>query len=65
MAHYGRNVLGRSNSSRREQEDIFEKQERNFNIISYWPRAVQPTLHQFPKLTLEDKLLENNISTKH
>ena len=60
MANYGRNLLGRSNSVR-EQEDVYERQQRNFNIISYYPKNVRPTLRNFPKLTLEDKLLEHGI----
>ena len=49
MANYGRNLLGRS---RYEQEDVFCRQERKFNIISYWPRTIEPNLKEFPKLTL-------------
>ena len=41
MANYGRNLLGQS---RYEQEDVFQRQERRFNIISYWPWAVEPNL---------------------
>ena len=51
MANYGRNLLARSNSVR-AQEDVYERQQKNFNIISYYPRNVRPTLHNFPKLTL-------------
>jgi len=60
MANYGRNLLG---SSRYEQEEIFKRQDRNFNIISYYPRAVRPNLREFPKLTMEDRLLERSISS--
>lgn len=44
-----------------EQSNIFEKQEHNYDIISYGPRLVRPTLRKFPKLTLEDKLLEMGL----
>jgi len=60
MANYGRNLLG---SSRYEQEEIFKRQDRNFNIISYYPRAVRSNLREFPKLTMEDRLLERSISS--
>lgn len=63
MANYGRNLLARSNSVR-AQEDVYERQQKNFNIISYYPRNVRPTLHNFPKLTLEDKLFEQGISPR-
>jgi len=59
MANYGRSLLGQS---RYEQEDVFQRQARRFNIISYWPRQIEPNLKEFPKLTMEDKLLESGIS---
>lgn len=59
MAHYGRSLLGQS---RYEQEEVFQRQERRFNIISYWPRTIQPHLKEYPKLTMEDKLLESGIN---
>ena len=59
MANYGRNLLGQT---RYEQEEVFQRQERQFDIISYWPRKVRPNLRQYPKLTAEDKLQELNIS---
>ena len=60
MANYGRNLLG---TSRYEQEEIFRHQDRSFSIINYWPRAVRPSLREYPRLTVEDKLLERNISS--
>jgi hypothetical protein len=60
MANYGRNILG---GTRYEQEEIYKRQNRNFNIISYWPKEVRPSLREFPKLTMEDRLLERNISS--
>ena len=60
MANYGRSLLG---STRYEQEEIYKRQNKNFNIISYWPKEVGPSLRNFPKLTMEDRLLERNISS--
>lgn len=40
-----------------EQTQIYEKQERTFDIINCHPKNVAPRLKQFPRLTLEDHLL--------
>jgi len=37
------------------EDDVFKKQERRFNIITLKPREHESVLRQYPKLTLEDK----------
>ena len=54
MANIGSKIM--KNMSM-EQGDIFKKQEKDFNIISFYPKQVKPNLRNFPRLTLEDKLL--------
>jgi hypothetical protein len=40
------------------QDYIFEKQQKPYNIISYYPKRDENRHRVYPKLTLEDKLLE-------
>ena len=35
-----------------DQNRIYEKQEKQFNIISYQPKSYTPRLKNFPRLTL-------------
>ena len=41
-----------------DQAQIYKKQEKEFNIISFYPKEVKPSLRQFPKLTMEDRIIE-------
>jgi hypothetical protein len=41
-----------------DQREVYRRQEKNFNIISYFPKDYEPALKQFPRLTLEDRLIE-------
>ena len=45
-----------------DQTQIYEKQEKHFNIINCHPKGYSPRLKQFPRLTLEDHLIERNSS---
>ena len=49
MANYGTNLLGNTSM---DQTQIYKKQEKEFNIISFCPKEYKPNLRQFPKLTL-------------
>lgn len=40
------------------QDFIYERQQKPYNIISCYPRDGQPKHRVFPKLTLENKLIE-------
>ena len=45
----------------KDQDRVYEKQEKAFNIINCYPKEY-PTVHRkFPKLTLEHRLIENNL----
>ena len=41
-----------------DQAQIYKKQEKEFNIISFYPKEVKPSLRQFPTLTMEDRIIE-------
>lgn len=55
MASYGTNLV---KNTPMDQAQIYRKQEKEFNIISFYPKEVKPSLRQFPKLTMEDRLIE-------
>ncbi len=46
-----------------DQNRIYEKQEKEFNIISYQPKPYTPRLKNFRRLTLEDKIIERKGSS--
>jgi hypothetical protein len=54
MANYGTNLMRNISM---DQNQIYKKQEKDFNIISYYPKEYKPNLRQFPKFTLENKLI--------
>lgn len=62
MANYGNNIMRNISM---DQTQIYKRQEKDFNIISYYPKEFKPNLRQFPKLTLEDKLLERTNNSLH
>ena len=45
-----------------DQAEVYRRQEKNYNIISYRPKDYEPSLKQFPRLTLEDRLIEHRSS---
>ena len=55
MANYGTSLLRNSSL---DQTHVFNKQEKEFNIINFRPKDYKPTLKQFPKLTAEHRLME-------
>ena len=62
MASIGSNLIRNTSM---DQAQVYKKQEKEFNIISFYPKEYKPNLRQFPKLTLEDRLIEidkNRIS---
>jgi len=60
MANYGTSLM---RNTPMDQAQVYRKQEKEFNIISFYPKEYKPNLRQFPKLTMEDKLIENSKST--
>ncbi len=61
MANYGSNLINNLvKNTTMDQAQIYKKQEKEFNIISFYPKEVKPSLRQFPKLTMEDRLIEKN-----
>jgi hypothetical protein len=46
-------------NSSMDQREVYRRQEKKFNIISYYPLDYEPGLKQFPRLTLEDRLIEH------
>jgi hypothetical protein len=59
MASYGNTLM---KNTPMDQAQIYRRQEKEFNIISFYPKDVKPSLRQFPKLTMEDKLIEKKNS---
>ena len=49
MANYGSNLV---RDASMDQTQIYKKQEKEFNIISFCPKDYKPNLRQFPKLTI-------------
>ena len=56
MANYGNNLMRNSSM---EQTQVYKRQEKEFNIINFHPKEHKPALKQFPKLSLEHRLIEN------
>jgi hypothetical protein len=44
-------------SSQFDRFEVYEKQQKAFNIINCQPKELSSSLRVFPKLTLEDKLI--------
>jgi hypothetical protein len=59
MANYGTNLIRNTSM---DQTQVYKKQEKEFNIISFYPKEYKPNLRQYPRLTLEDKLIEQKES---
>lgn len=57
MASYGLSLMRGI-----DQAEVYRRQEKNYNIISYRPKDYEPSLKQFPRLTLEDRLIEHRSS---
>ncbi len=58
VASFGVNLMGKSSNVPLDQREVYRRQEKKFNIISYFPKDYEPALKQFPRLTLEDRLIE-------
>lgn len=41
-----------------DQTQVYKRQEKEFNIINFYQKEFKPNLRQFPKLSLENRLLE-------
>jgi hypothetical protein len=55
MANYGSSLMRNSSM---DQTQVYSKQQKEFNIINFFPKEYKPNLKQFPKLSLEHRLLE-------
>ena len=57
LSNYGSNVLNNESfkASLYNDQEIYKKQEKKFNIITLKPNPYEQTIKQYPKLTLEDK----------
>lgn len=49
VANYGMNLVRNTSM---DQSEVYKKQEKNFNIISYYPKEYEPNLKKYPRLTL-------------
>ena len=56
MANYGNNLVRNSSM---EQTQVYKRQEKEFNIINFYPKDYKPDLKVFPKFSLEHRLIEN------
>ena len=57
LSNYGSNVLNNESfkASLYNDQEIYKKQEKKFNLITLKPNPYEQTIKQYPKLTLEDK----------
>ena len=62
LSQYGNNLL---NGQFYDQNRVYQKQEHGFNIINYYPKNYTPKLKNYPRLTLEDKIIERERSPTH
>ena len=56
MAGIGNTLL---RNSTMEQTQIYSRQQKEFNIINFYPKEYKPNLKQFPKFSLEHRLPAN------
>lgn len=56
MSNYGNRLMRPMPG--KDQDRIYEHQQKPYNIISCYPNQAPPLHRQYPKLTLEDKLIE-------
>ena len=54
MASYGNNLVRNS----MEQTQVYKRQQKEFNIINFYPKDYKPDLKVFPKFSLEHRLIE-------
>ena len=54
MASIGNNLIRNSSM---DQTQIYNKQEKEFNIINFYPKDIKPALKQFPRFSLEHRLI--------
>ena len=54
MSNYGSNSLGQLPRMLNER-DIYEKQEKKYNIITIQPKDYQETIKKYPKYHLENQ----------
>lgn len=54
MANIGTHLLRNSSM---DQTQVYKRQEKEFNIINFYQKEFKPNLRQFPKLSLENRLL--------
>ena len=54
LSNYGQNLM---KGSQFDRFSIFEKQQKGYNIINCYPKEMSSSLRNFPKFTLEDKLI--------
>ena len=59
MAGYGTNLMRNSSM---DQTHVYKKQEKEFNIINFYPKDYKPTLKQYPKFSLEHRLVQQDKS---
>lgn len=45
-------------NSTMDQTQIYNRQQKEFNIINFYPKEYKPNLKQFPKFSLEHRLLD-------
>jgi hypothetical protein len=58
LSQYGNTLVKEfTNMQMLDQNRVYQKQEKEFNIISYQPKNYRPSLKNYPRLTLEDKLI--------
>ena len=56
MFNYGSSIMRPMPG--RDQDTVYERQQKPYNIISCYPKEVPNVHRRFPRLTLEDKLIE-------
>ena len=61
MAGIGNTLLRNS----MDQTQIYSRQQKEFNIINFFPQEYKPNLKQFPKFSLEHRLVDNKKTAQN
>ena len=59
MSNYGNKIM-HNQYSRREEDRVYERLEKPYNIVTNFPKEYQTVHRKFPKYSLEHQLIEQN-----
>ena len=58
LIDFGSKIVG-------DQNSVYKKQHRDFNIISFSPNSRGTILKEFPKMSMENKIIDNKAKLYH